>query len=106
MTQGGLFKLEIETLFQCDLKCTPDTVSVGAVICRERSPRGMELVVFGGDAAIQRDMPEAVHVRVPLHAGHCWETIFLLLGCISDSPKAQLSAELCPVSRSPLLYLV
>lgn len=45
----------------------------------------MELVVFRGDAMIQRDTPGTVYVRVPLHAGHCQETIFLLLGCISGS---------------------
>jgi len=55
MTQGGLFKSELETLLQCDLKCTADRVSVSAVVCRERSPGRMELVVFSGNAAIQRD---------------------------------------------------
>lgn len=93
MTQGGLFESVMETLFQRDLKCAPDTVSVSAVICRERSPGGMELVVLGGDAAIRRDTPGTVYVRVPLHAGHSWETTLLLLRCTSGSPKAQLSAE-------------
>lgn len=51
------------------------------------------LVVFGDDGTIQRDMPGIVYFLVPLHAGHCWETIFLLLRCISGSLKAQLSAE-------------
>lgn len=51
------------------------------------------LVVFGDDATIQRDMPGIVCIRVPLHAGHCQETIFLFLICLSGSPKAQLSTE-------------
>lgn len=49
------------------------------------------LVVFGDDATIQRDTPGTVCVWV--HAGHCWETIFLLLRCILGSPKTQLNAE-------------
>ena len=79
----------------------------GVCQCRDLQGKvsgGMGLVVFGGDAAIQRDIPGTVYVRVPMDAGHCWETIFLLLGCISGSPKAQLSAEgqscvLCVVSH-------
>ena len=74
-----MFKSELETLLQCDLKCTADRVSVSAVVCRERSPWRMELVVFSGNAAIQRDKPEPVYVGVLLCAGHCWEIIFLLL---------------------------
>lgn len=40
-----------------------------------------------------------VYIRVPPHARHCWETIFLL---VSGSPKAELSAE----GRSCVLCVV
>lgn len=35
-TQGGLFPPKVEILSQSDLQCTADTVSLSALICRER----------------------------------------------------------------------
>lgn len=82
MTQGGLFQSEMEILFQSDLQCTPDTVSLSAVICRERSPGGMVLVVFGDDATIQRDTPGTV----------CLDSCWPLLG--NDFSPSQMHLRL------------
>lgn len=92
-SQGGLFKSEMETLFQQEWICTPTTVPPGALSYRERFPGQTEPVVFRGHAVVWRGTPGLVFVRDSLHIGHRWETIFLLLGCNSGSPKPQLSAE-------------
>lgn len=95
ITQEGLFQCEMEILFHNNIWSAVHTRRGVSQCCdlQGKSPRGMVLVVFGDDATVQRDTQGTVCVWVPLHAGHCQETNFLLLRCISGSPKAQLSTE-------------